>query len=208
MRLALVGQWLRAAHADPVHRPTALRYAIGTTINQVGWVIFGFVPATSFSWPIFIGAGAARRLVPILAEREVANHLASAAYCRALRRVHHHRSWRGGAGNFPGNSGSGRITFVRWRTRGHCHWRDWHALYDLVDLFRIYNAPGVLTRLRNAFLWGYGHALLWGCHRGNWHRYCRLHRLCNRPLRVVPHSGTARHGDSSSALPHLPLELS
>ena len=29
MRLALVGQWLRAAAADPPHRTTALRYAVG-----------------------------------------------------------------------------------------------------------------------------------------------------------------------------------
>ena len=38
MRLALVAQWLRAAHDDPDHRPTAMRYAVGITIVQCLWV--------------------------------------------------------------------------------------------------------------------------------------------------------------------------
>ena len=38
MRIAMVGQWLRAAHADPEHRPCAMRYAVGVTALQVLWV--------------------------------------------------------------------------------------------------------------------------------------------------------------------------
>jgi low temperature requirement protein LtrA len=39
MRLALVGQWLRAAIEDPSSRATALRYATGITIAEVAWVL-------------------------------------------------------------------------------------------------------------------------------------------------------------------------
>jgi low temperature requirement protein LtrA len=38
MRLAMVAQWLRAAWSDPSHRTTALRFAVGVTLVQVGWV--------------------------------------------------------------------------------------------------------------------------------------------------------------------------
>lgn len=159
MRLALVGQWLRAAHADPVHRPTALRYAIGTTINQVGWVIFGFV-LTSFSWPIFIGLALLDALVPIWAERKSPttwhpHHIAERyggftiivlgeavlATSLAIQAVVELRS-------FDGERAAIAIGAIG-------------TLYMIWWIYFDYNAPGVLTRLRNAFLWGYGHALLW-----------------------------------------------
>ena len=38
MRLALVAQWLRAAHSDPAGRPGTLRYAAGITVVQLGWI--------------------------------------------------------------------------------------------------------------------------------------------------------------------------
>src|SRR5699024_7168289 len=45
MRVAMVGQWLRAAAEDPPGRPAALRYAIGIVIVQIGWIAFLWVPA-------------------------------------------------------------------------------------------------------------------------------------------------------------------
>jgi low temperature requirement protein LtrA len=44
MRLAVVGQWLRAAAADPDHRTTARRYALGVAVGQMAWVGILFVP--------------------------------------------------------------------------------------------------------------------------------------------------------------------
>lgn len=38
MRMAVVGQWLRAAAFHPEGRPCALRYAAGITLAQLGWV--------------------------------------------------------------------------------------------------------------------------------------------------------------------------
>ncbi len=39
IRIALVGQWLRAAWEHPAGRPAALRYATGVTVVQAGWLV-------------------------------------------------------------------------------------------------------------------------------------------------------------------------
>jgi low temperature requirement protein LtrA len=39
MRVAMIAQWLRAAAGDPGRRHTCLRYAGGTALVQVGWVL-------------------------------------------------------------------------------------------------------------------------------------------------------------------------
>ena len=38
MRIAMVGQWLRAAHQDPGHRVVCLAYVVSVTVAQLGWV--------------------------------------------------------------------------------------------------------------------------------------------------------------------------
>src|SRR6478609_4622312 len=43
MRVAAVALWLRAAKNDPVHRKTALAYAINISIAQVFWIALIFV---------------------------------------------------------------------------------------------------------------------------------------------------------------------
>ncbi len=44
MRLAMVGQWLRAAAADPDRRTTARRYALAISVLQVAWVASLWAP--------------------------------------------------------------------------------------------------------------------------------------------------------------------
>src|SRR6478672_3559629 len=44
MRCALVVQWARAARSDPEHRETALRYVVGISVVQVGWVLRLLLP--------------------------------------------------------------------------------------------------------------------------------------------------------------------
>ena len=53
MRLAMVIQWLRAAAADPPRRRTALRYAVGIGIVQIGWLLTLVVPDGLFI-PLFL----------------------------------------------------------------------------------------------------------------------------------------------------------
>jgi low temperature requirement protein LtrA len=67
MRLAMVGQWVRAAKADPEHRTTALRYAIGISVLQVFWAALLLVREwTAFGFVIFAFA---ELMVPVWAER-------------------------------------------------------------------------------------------------------------------------------------------
>ncbi|HEX5729707.1 low temperature requirement protein A [Microbacterium sp.] len=68
MRLAMVGQWLRAAASDPIARSTALRFAIGISVVQVLWVarIYLLDEAAQF-WSFFVLV-AAELAVPVWGE--------------------------------------------------------------------------------------------------------------------------------------------
>jgi low temperature requirement protein LtrA len=70
MRIALVGQWLRAATQDPEHRSACLTYVAAVTVAQAGWVASIFlhtsVPVTFLVVIVLIGI---ETLGPVLAER-------------------------------------------------------------------------------------------------------------------------------------------
>jgi low temperature requirement protein LtrA len=68
MRLAMVAQWLRAAGSDPPHRRSALRYAVGIAVLQVGWVLRLFLPEGP-GYAGFLVLVAAELAIPIWAER-------------------------------------------------------------------------------------------------------------------------------------------
>jgi low temperature requirement protein LtrA len=68
MRLALVGQWLRAAHADRAGRRTALRFAAGVTACQLGWIGLLFLPEP-WGLRLFPVLVLAELAVPLWAER-------------------------------------------------------------------------------------------------------------------------------------------
>ena len=69
MRIALVGQWLRAARQDPAHRAACLTYAVIVTLAQLGWIGTIFlptpVPVTLAFWVVL---GTIELLVPRIAE--------------------------------------------------------------------------------------------------------------------------------------------
>jgi low temperature requirement protein LtrA len=68
MRVAMVAQWLRAAAGDPAGRPVALRYAVGISICQVGWVARLFLPHEAGVVAFYLLA-LLEMLVPAWAER-------------------------------------------------------------------------------------------------------------------------------------------
>ncbi|MFI9239564.1 low temperature requirement protein A [Streptomyces sp. NPDC053079] len=69
MRLALVSQWLRAARASTgAERGTALRYAIGVSLCQVGWLGVLLLPDHAKPW-VFLVMALVEMAVPALAER-------------------------------------------------------------------------------------------------------------------------------------------
>ena len=70
MRIALVGQWLRAAKQDPQHRSAALTYAGVITVLQIGWIATIFLPLTVVPGLIaFAVLAVLEMLGPWLAER-------------------------------------------------------------------------------------------------------------------------------------------
>jgi low temperature requirement protein LtrA len=68
MRLALVAQWLRAGASDPVRRTTARRYAGGIIVLQTAWVGILFTPQ-DWLLPGFVLLAALDVCVPMWAER-------------------------------------------------------------------------------------------------------------------------------------------
>jgi low temperature requirement protein LtrA len=68
MRVAMVAQWLRAAAGDPAGRPVALRFAVGISILQVGWVARLFLPHEAGIIAFYVLA-VCEMLVPAWAER-------------------------------------------------------------------------------------------------------------------------------------------
>ena len=74
MRIGLVAQWVRAAIENPDGRKTALRYAVGVTIVQLGWLARLLFPTDAADewWTVylaFVVLVALEFLVPYLAER-------------------------------------------------------------------------------------------------------------------------------------------
>jgi low temperature requirement protein LtrA len=69
MRLALVAQWLRAAVSDQARRKTGHRYAVGITVLQLAWIAPLFVPGI---WiPAFLALAALELALPVWAEGAV-----------------------------------------------------------------------------------------------------------------------------------------
>ncbi|MFJ8542789.1 low temperature requirement protein A [Streptomyces sp. NPDC093586] len=70
MRLAMSAQWLRAARrAAPAERAMTLRYAAGVLLCQIGWVGLLFVPEAGRAW-LFLVMAVLELCVPALAERK------------------------------------------------------------------------------------------------------------------------------------------
>jgi low temperature requirement protein LtrA len=156
MRLALVTQWLRAARAEEAAaRATALRYAVGVAVCQVGWVALLFPLGAPPVWA-FVLMAVAEMSVPPLAERQ-----APTAWHP------HHIAERYGLFTIIvlGESVSAATVAVQSAVAGH------HELSTLLPIaaggllivfsaWWIYFAVPIHDRLasnRQAFLWGYGH---------------------------------------------------
>lgn len=69
MRLAMVGQWVRAAISDPASRRTAVSFAVGITIVQVLWVARIYLLDATWQFATFFVLMIAEVLVPVIAER-------------------------------------------------------------------------------------------------------------------------------------------
>jgi low temperature requirement protein LtrA len=158
MRVAGVAQWLRAAKSDPTHRRAATRYAVGVGLCQAAWVVVLFLPA---DWlvPLFITLAIIELLVPVWAEVASPttwhNHhikeryglftiivlgetilSANVAIQAALRAEGMEAGW------ISPILGGLLIVFAMWWLYFHQPDRD------------------LMSSLRTAFVWGYGHYLI------------------------------------------------
>ncbi|MFF3406436.1 low temperature requirement protein A [Streptomyces sp. NPDC002742] len=70
MRFAMIAQWLRVARStDGAERTMALRYASGVLLCQVGWLGLLFAPEASRPW-VFLVVAVAELCVPLFAEKD------------------------------------------------------------------------------------------------------------------------------------------
>jgi low temperature requirement protein LtrA len=159
MRIALVSQWLRAAHGDPARRRTTVAFAVGVTAVQIGWVTRLWLPH-SFAWPSFIALAVLELVVPIAAER-----------ARRVTPYHrHHIAERYGLFTLIvlGESVlSATIAIQAALSTADHHGRLYLlAASGLVIVFAMWwiyfdrPAGDLLTSARSAFSWGYGHYLV------------------------------------------------
>ncbi|MFE9427659.1 low temperature requirement protein A [Kitasatospora sp. NPDC006697] len=161
MRLAQVTQWLRAARGERGEaRRMARSYALGIALVQAGWVVLLFLPKAAVNWCLPIGA-LAELAVPALAERRVRSPWHP-----------HHIAERYGLFTLIvlGETVSAATIAVQSAVDEH------EAVHELIPIavggllvcfaaWWIYFATPIHQHLRGnrqAFLWGYGHYLVFG----------------------------------------------
>jgi low temperature requirement protein LtrA len=69
MRLAMVTQYVRAGRANPSRRTTSYRFAIGVSVCQVGWVLLIFFQGMGWHPIAFVALGIVELLVPVWGEQ-------------------------------------------------------------------------------------------------------------------------------------------
>lgn len=162
MRLALVSLWIRAAIADPAHRSTDLRFAIGVTLVQLAWIALGFYISEVRLW-MFVVLAICEMLVPVIAERGNMTtwhpeHIgeryglftiivlgeAVLAAALAIQTVVDDRLFD--RQMLAIVAGSLIILYMMW----------W------IYFEYTYRSEAILTSTRRDFSWGYGHIVLWG----------------------------------------------
>ncbi|MET8448729.1 low temperature requirement protein A [Streptomyces sp. NPDC005209] len=159
MRLAMVAQWLRAARsAEGAERTMALRYAGGVLLCQVGWLGLVVLPEPARVW-VFLVMAIAELCVPVYAEQHHPttwhpHHIAEryglftiivlgetiAAATVAVKSAANENDALGEL--LPIAAGGLLIVFAAW----------W--IYFVVPIH------GHLRSSKQAFLWGYGHYLI------------------------------------------------
>ncbi|WP_083974252.1 low temperature requirement protein A [Kitasatospora mediocidica] len=161
MRLAMVTQWLRAAQGESgAARTMARRYAAGITLVQIGWVLMLLLPSSAIPYVIPVGV-LIELSVPAVAERSVQTswhpeHISeryglftlivlgetvSAATVATQSAIDEHEAL-------------GRLVLIAVGGLLLCFSAWW--------IYFARPVHGHLRSNRQAFLWGYGHYLIFG----------------------------------------------
>jgi low temperature requirement protein LtrA len=159
MRLAVVAQWLRAAAADPDRRTTALRYAAGITVLQVAWVAMLLRPHL---WlPGFLTFGVLELVVPVWAERAAPttwhpHHIAERYGLLTLIVLGESILAATTAVQSALASGEALATLAPLIAGGLL------IVYSMWWVYFDRPVHDLLTSLRKAIVWGYGHYVVFG----------------------------------------------
>jgi low temperature requirement protein LtrA len=159
MRVALVAQWIRAAVEHPDGRTTAIRYAIGISAVQVGWVVRLAFPA-EWGWWTFIVLALLELCVPLWAERTGMttwhpHHIAEryGLFTIIVLGESVSAATIGVQGSLANNGFSGELVAI--------------AAAGLVLLFALWwlyflepAGQGLSSHRNRSFYWGYGHYLV------------------------------------------------
>jgi low temperature requirement protein LtrA len=154
MRLAMVAQWLRASVSDRERCVTARRYAAGIAVLQVGWVATLFLPA--FRPSLFLAGAAAEMLVPMWAERAARtswhpHHIAERYGLLTLIVLGESILAATTAVQAAVAAGERVVALAPIIVGGLL------IVYSLWWLYFDRPAHDLLTTMRRAFVWGYGH---------------------------------------------------
>ena len=159
MRLALVGQWLRASVSDPERRVTARRYAAGIAAVQAAWVAMLFLP-----WPIlpvFVTLVVVELTVPMWAERGAPTswhpHHIAERYGLLTLIVLGESILSATAAIQAALAGGAQLSALAPIIAGGML-----IVYSLWWLYFDRPAHDLLTTMRRAFVWGYGHYFVFG----------------------------------------------
>ena len=160
MRLATVVQWLRVARADHAHKPAAVRYAVGITIVQIGWCLAYFLPESAF-YPAFIIGLLFELGVPIWAESTApttwhAGHIAERYGLFTIIVL---------GESILAATLAIESTTITTNFDAELAGILTGGLLIVLSMWWVYfarNSEELLTSLRRAFIWGYGHYLVFG----------------------------------------------
>jgi low temperature requirement protein LtrA len=154
MRLAMVAQWLRASVSDRERCVTARRYAAGIAVLQIGWVATLWLP--SFRPLVFLAGAAAEMLVPVWAERAARTswhpHHISERYGLLTLIVLGESILAATTAVQAAVAAGERVAVLAPIIVGGLL-----IVYSLWWLYFDRPAHDLLTTMRRAFVWGYGH---------------------------------------------------
>lgn len=158
MRIAMVIQWLRAARADAAHRTTARRYAVGIGVAQLAWIGMLLVPEAWFRTG-FVLFAVVELLVPAWAERAGMtpwhpHHITERYGLMTIIVLGESILAASNALHAALTSGRAFTDLVPVISGGLL------IVYGLWWLYFDRPAHGLLTSLKRAMTWGYGHYLV------------------------------------------------
>ncbi|WP_330339455.1 low temperature requirement protein A [Streptomyces sp. NBC_00557] len=159
MRLAMAAQWLRAARSAPApERTMAVRYACGVLMCQVGWLGLLLLPVPARPW-VFLVMAVAEMCVPLFAEKD----------CETSWHPHHIAERYGLftiivlGETIASATAAVKGGFDEHDTLGELLPIAAGGLLIVFSAWWIYFVVPIHGRLRangQAFLWGYGHYLI------------------------------------------------